>query len=78
VAVHKSFHFLEGNGAIVVSIHCLEDALLRRQAGEGAMSAAPVALDRSVPQTQRVTPGPHFLPWEVMPMGDDGRDLDRH
>jgi hypothetical protein len=30
VAVHKSLHFLKRNGAIVVSIHCLEDALLGR------------------------------------------------
>jgi hypothetical protein len=29
-AVQKSFHFLEGNGAVVVGIHCLEDALVCR------------------------------------------------
>jgi len=28
--VHESFHFLQGNGAIVVGIHCLEYALVRR------------------------------------------------
>ena len=26
----ESFHFLQGNGAIVVGIHCLEYALVRR------------------------------------------------
>ena len=30
VPVHKSPHFFEGNGAIVVGIHRLEDALVRR------------------------------------------------
>ena len=29
-AVQKSFHFPEGNGAVVVGIHCLEDALVCR------------------------------------------------
>jgi len=28
--MHESFHFLQGNGAIVVGIHCLEYALVRR------------------------------------------------
>jgi hypothetical protein len=28
--VHESLHFLQGNGAIVVGIHCLEYALVRR------------------------------------------------
>jgi hypothetical protein len=27
---HESLHFLQGNGAIVVGIHCLEYALVRR------------------------------------------------
>jgi hypothetical protein len=30
VPVHKNLHFLKGNGAIVISIHCLENALLGR------------------------------------------------
>jgi hypothetical protein len=30
VPAHESLHLLEGNGAIVVGIHCLEDALLGR------------------------------------------------
>ena len=29
-AVQKSLHFPEGNGAVVVGIHCLEDALVCR------------------------------------------------
>ena len=28
--MHESLHFLQGNGAIVVGIHCLEYALVRR------------------------------------------------
>jgi hypothetical protein len=28
--MHESFHFFQGNGAIVVGIHCLEYALVRR------------------------------------------------
>ena len=30
VPAHESLHFLQGNGAIVVGIHCLEYALVRR------------------------------------------------
>jgi hypothetical protein len=30
VPAYESLHFLEANGAIVVGIHCFEDALVRR------------------------------------------------
>jgi hypothetical protein len=29
---HEGLHFLKGNGAIVVGIHCFEDTLVGRQA----------------------------------------------
>jgi hypothetical protein len=30
VPAHESLHFLEANGAVVVGVHCFEDALVRR------------------------------------------------